>query len=1070
MKINKIALPKFITPLISFLLLSSISAAQVIDHQGQLEGPIPENFFSASPDVMAFQKHNLLPVNLYTGKVNLSIPIYEIKSGSISVPISISYNSGGIKVDEFASSVGMGWTLNAGGSIVRIVKDLPDNEVGYAAHVENDWDLGVFIRPALSAQGYNRKGAKSMQTYLTWASYNKHAIYTEDMSINENLTSFAGYATAYFRKDIVPDLFVVNAPSLNTSFIAVNETVNDIFPGNNNGISASFMDNAGHKLESVIIDKRKIDGFGFYAPGLSGSHFTRATQPLKDFFEFNILDNDGVKYRFSEVEVNETFYGPLGGKPNDIYGWDNTWKTMESNNYDRRIQAWCLSSIKDVKTNSSVSFEYETYGNSFTIAHTFSNSYVSVAGGTPPNKCIFNHSPFGSNPYNFKGSFGYSERGTQRKRLKRIAFDAGEVLLNYNQEREDYPGEKVLSEIVVKDVKGKVVFKYQFKYSYVTSKENCSEPSCKRLFLDQLDFVSTNSNVKSYQFQYDNSIKLPKRTSLQQDYLGYYNNNGINGTSNATTVFKPKLYYYQDKGIHSLLPFPLKGVSNGVNIPGDIDLIPNSYSLIGLLKKVIFPSGGSTEFEYENNSFRFEGQEYISGGARIKSQKLYDNTVLVKAQNYTYTESDGKSSGYINNIPVFGYLSEYQPTPYQARKFYVYDKPKAGIELTQGSFVGYSTVTETEQNNGKTVYKFSSSKEYANIPEERQPLSGCPAKFVINSAYPSVAYIDNDFKRGFLEKKSVYDQSGSLVFEENNSYISRSISSRSLSGKFRLLGSDLEDWPIHEITISSSLPVAQNLLTQQTVVDSKAGNITKRSNFEYTTEYPFMKKETVYDSNDGVVITSRFFSKDLYQSGYLLAANLYNQNRISKPIKEQVYKGNTLLYTSQHNYDSYSGNLILPKSLSVSKSTYGMEENEVVDFRDERGNVTQYHTNGNIYHTIIWGYNYSFPIAKIANARISDVSSLLTNLQTLANSDTDNCRSADCSEQKLRQALNQLRVALPNAQIYTYTYDWLVGLTSETDPAGRTIYYEYDDFMQLKAKRDEKGQLIESYDYKYRNQ
>ena len=79
-----------------------------------------------SPNAAALWKYAELPVNLYTGIPSISIPIYEIKSGGLTVPISLSYHAGGIRYEEQASWVGLGWTLNHGGAINRNVKGVAD--------------------------------------------------------------------------------------------------------------------------------------------------------------------------------------------------------------------------------------------------------------------------------------------------------------------------------------------------------------------------------------------------------------------------------------------------------------------------------------------------------------------------------------------------------------------------------------------------------------------------------------------------------------------------------------------------------------------------------------------------------------------------------------------------------------------------------------------------------------------------------------------------------------------------------------------------------------------------------
>jgi YD repeat-containing protein len=54
-----------------------------------------------------------------------------------------------------------------------------------------------------------------------------------------------------------------------------------------------------------------------------------------------------------------------------------------------------------------------------------------------------------------------------------------------------------------------------------------------------------------------------------------------------------------------------------------------------------------------------------------------------------------------------------------------------------------------------------------------------------------------------------------------------------------------------------------------------------------------------------------------------------------------------------------------------------------------------------------------------------------------------------------------------DAQLTTYTYVPLVGLTSRTGPEGRTIYYDYDDLGRLIRTRDEQGRILSQQQYHY---
>lgn len=83
-----------------------------------------------STEAQSLGKFSEVPVDLYTGRVNINIPLFTISYNDIEVPISLSYHGGGIKVDDECGLVGLGWTLNAGGVVSRIVRGMPDDLYG----------------------------------------------------------------------------------------------------------------------------------------------------------------------------------------------------------------------------------------------------------------------------------------------------------------------------------------------------------------------------------------------------------------------------------------------------------------------------------------------------------------------------------------------------------------------------------------------------------------------------------------------------------------------------------------------------------------------------------------------------------------------------------------------------------------------------------------------------------------------------------------------------------------------------------------------------------------------------
>ena len=81
----------------------------------------------ASPEASSVAKYVNYPVDYCTGLVKIEIPLYEIKTGDIVLPVTLSYHSSGLRVNENSGIVGAGWTLNAEPVITRAIDGLPDH-------------------------------------------------------------------------------------------------------------------------------------------------------------------------------------------------------------------------------------------------------------------------------------------------------------------------------------------------------------------------------------------------------------------------------------------------------------------------------------------------------------------------------------------------------------------------------------------------------------------------------------------------------------------------------------------------------------------------------------------------------------------------------------------------------------------------------------------------------------------------------------------------------------------------------------------------------------------------------
>ena len=115
------------TIILFLALLAGFASVKGQDDEIKLPTVIPP-----SPEVAALLKFVDIPISQYTGATQMPIAMGTLAKGSIQVPISINYHSSGIRVDEVASRVGLGWALSAGGVVSRTVMGKADEgDLGY---------------------------------------------------------------------------------------------------------------------------------------------------------------------------------------------------------------------------------------------------------------------------------------------------------------------------------------------------------------------------------------------------------------------------------------------------------------------------------------------------------------------------------------------------------------------------------------------------------------------------------------------------------------------------------------------------------------------------------------------------------------------------------------------------------------------------------------------------------------------------------------------------------------------------------------------------------------------------
>lgn len=108
------------------LLLSCLPIYTLIAQNDQAAADYTNYRIPPSPSASNLGEFGEYPVGEATGNPDITIPLGKAQSGALILPIELKYNASGIKVDQKASWVGLGWSLNAGGIVTRTVVGIAD--------------------------------------------------------------------------------------------------------------------------------------------------------------------------------------------------------------------------------------------------------------------------------------------------------------------------------------------------------------------------------------------------------------------------------------------------------------------------------------------------------------------------------------------------------------------------------------------------------------------------------------------------------------------------------------------------------------------------------------------------------------------------------------------------------------------------------------------------------------------------------------------------------------------------------------------------------------------------------
>ena len=183
-------------------------------------------------------------VNPLTGAAECSIPVYTIRSGQVALSVGLSYSGSGIKTKDVESNAGMGWQLNTGGQVSRVVHGLPDD---------------------ILKDNANKACYGWMSPLDTGANNISLFTITNDGSTCSKETTDIANIVSYFpyRFDTEPDQFYVSAPGLSCQLV-YDRVSNKFKPvGNQDLIVRVGTDPTSHLITSFTITNDKGITYAF---------------------------------------------------------------------------------------------------------------------------------------------------------------------------------------------------------------------------------------------------------------------------------------------------------------------------------------------------------------------------------------------------------------------------------------------------------------------------------------------------------------------------------------------------------------------------------------------------------------------------------------------------------------------------------------------------------------------------------------------------------------------------------------------------------------------------------------
>nr|WP_199159147.1 hypothetical protein [Pedobacter sp. ASV2] len=899
-----------------------------------------------SPNAASFGLYGKIPVSFYTGTPNIQIPLYTLQQKEVSIPINLNYHASGLRPDMHPGWVGTGFTLSSGGVVSRIVKDAPDD------YSNGNYHLGAnegfyYNHNILNTDNWNQTA--QMQGIARGDEMLK------DTEPDEFSFNFGDYSGSFYYSSDGNWKVKCNKP-LKIKLITGNEFLNIPFEApsetrmSNYGMSKSF---GGFILTTE-------DGIDYFFGG-----YTDAIEYSIDFFNQDENEWAAQSWYLTKIMSSNgeaiTFTYERDNYINQMYiGIMNDLGTQTKNSGG-------LFNLKPACSSSNYSSEYHNY-NGKLVAPVYLKQINSVHSTIKFNRSTTTELRY--NPVTYEYKYAQWLRGTSVYRIGFIPILSDNRSAQYPQYLDKLQW-KQLDQIRIEDKEGGHIKTFAFKYT-----NNINE---RLRLLSVTEQKGDQLSMPPYTFSYDESVALPGYLSNMVDHWGFYN--GTYADMSDQKNYVTKYYNYRE---------PVA-----------------SYLFAGTLNKIIYPTGGITEFTYEPHSYSkrinenrslgidngFYEKNVLAGGLRIRKISSYsvDNIAKKIEKEYFYVSGYSKGADPLTlySSGVLGGRNKYYFEDYSRSAFndngVVYSKSLfssqsvlPGCINAQGSHVGYSEVIEKLPDGSYTKYKYNNFDNGHGDEAADNILQ--------ISRTPYEPYSSTEEERGSLMSEQNYNSNGKnikshiidyIALNKKNEYV------RSLKANYANVCSNtavsVEEGTAYRLYTYSYLPKKETT----TLYDSDGLNPLETTKFyNYDLNSRLIKEETIVDSKGQSVINSFKYPYDFPSN--LIYQEMVSKNIIAPIIENTATVNNKPISFTRSNYEKFNqNNLLLPKSIEAQIGNNPIEIRQLFNNYDKFGNLLEQQQPNGIKTSYIWGYSKQYPIAKIVNAMNDNKTTLLETSESL---------------------------------------------------------------------------------------